>query len=112
MLEQTRKANEANAPHRQKIIETKRKLREQIDDLPQRFAASTARVEAQVRQIVREREAGLSPVPQVEFGQLARVTDAEKRHIRQRGCVVIRNVFDDARVDAWTSGLSEYLETN
>ena len=52
------------------------------------------------------------PVPQIEFGQLDRVTDAQKDHIRQRGCLVIRNVFDDARVDAWTSDLSEYLETN
>ena len=55
MLEQTRKANEANAPHRQRIIEVKRKLRAQIQDMPRRFAAMTARVEAQIEQIVRER---------------------------------------------------------
>ena len=112
MLEQTRKANEANAPHRQRIIEVKRKLRAQIQDMPRRFAAVTARVEAQVEQIVRERASGTMPVPQIEFGQLDHVTDAQKNHIRERGCLVIRNVFDDARVDAWTSGLSEYLETN
>ena len=110
MLEQTRKANEANAPYRQRIIEVKRKLRAQIQDMPRRFAAATARVEAQIEQIVRERASGTMPVPQVEFGQLDRVTDAQKDHIRQRGCLVIRNVFDDARVDAWTAGLSEYLE--
>ena len=112
MLEQTRKANEANAPHRQRIIEVKRKLRAQIQDMPRRFAAMTARVEAQIEQIVRERASGTMPVPQVEFGQLDRVTEAQKDHIRQRGCLVIRNVFDDARVDAWTADLSKYLETN
>src|SRR5919109_1168539 len=112
MLEQIRKANEANAPHRQRIIEIKRKLRAQIPDMPARFAAMTARVEAQIEQIARERAQGLSPVPQIEFGTLDRVTDTQKNHIRRRGCVVIRNVFDDARVDAWTSGLSEYLESN
>ena len=63
MLEQTRKANEANAPHRQRIIEVKRKLRAQIQDMPRRFAAATARVEAQVEQIVRERASGTTPVP-------------------------------------------------
>lgn len=112
MLEHTRKANEANAPHRQRIIDVKRKLRAQIDDMPQRFAAATARVEAQIAQIVRERAQGLSPVPQVDFADLDRVSDAQKDHIRERGCLVIRNVFDDARADAWTAGLSEYLETN
>lgn len=112
MLEQTRKANEANLPHRERIIEIKRKLRAQIPDMASRFATMTARVEAQIEQIVRERAQGIPPVPQVEFGALDRVTDAQKDHIRQRGCLVIRDVFDDARVEAWTAGLSEYLETN
>lgn len=112
MLEQTRKANEANAAHRQKIIDTKRKLRAQIADMPRRFAAMTARVEVQIARIVREREQGISPVPQVEFHQLDQLTEAQRGHIRERGCLVIRDLFDDARVDAWTSGLSEYLESN
>jgi hypothetical protein len=51
-------------------------------------------------------------VPQIEFGELDRVTEAQRDHIRQRGCLVIRNVFDDARVDAWNSDLANYLETN
>jgi hypothetical protein len=112
MLEQTRNANEANAPHRHRIIEAKRKLRAQITDMPRRFAAATARVEAQIEQIVRERASGRMPVPQIEFGDLDRVTEAQKDHIRERGCLVIRNVFDDARVEAWTADLSDYLHTN
>src|SRR4029077_11434712 len=107
MLEQTRKANEANAPHQQRIMEVKRKLRAQIPDMPRRFAAATARVEAQIEQIVRERASGAAPVPQIEFDHLDRVTDAQKGPIRERGCLVIRNVFDDAPVDAWTEGLSK-----
>src|SRR5262245_26939591 len=99
MLEQTRKANEANAPHRQRIIDAKRKLRGQIKDMPKRFAAMTARVEAQIEQLVSERAQGKIPVPQVEFAELDRITEAQKNHIRQRGCLVIRNVFDDHRVD-------------
>src|SRR6188768_2693521 len=75
MLEQTRKANEANTLYRQRIIEVKRKLRAQIQDMPRRFAAMTARVEAQIEQIVRERAAGKMPVPSVEFAELDRVTD-------------------------------------
>jgi hypothetical protein len=112
MLEQTRKANEANAPHRQRIIEVKRKLRAQIHDMPERFTAATARVEAQVEQIVRERAAGRTPVPELDFDELDRVSDAQRAHIRQRGCLVIRNVFDDARAEAWTADLARYLESN
>lgn len=113
MFQQSRqKANEANAPHLARIIETKRILRAQITDMPQRFAAATARVEAQIDQIVKERAQGKDPVPQIEFDQLDRITNTQKDHIRQRGCLVIRNVFDDARVNDWNAELSEYLATN
>src|SRR5262249_46535590 len=81
-------------------------------DMPERFAAITARVQAQIDQIERERQRGVSPVPQLEFGELDRVTEAQKDHIRQRGCLVVRDVFDDARVNAWNAGLADYLEGN
>ncbi|WP_423234638.1 YbiU family protein [Amphibiibacter pelophylacis] len=91
---------------------TKRELKSRITDLPQRFAAMTARIEAQLEQIERERAAGQEPVPQIEFADLDRITEAQKAHIRQRGCLVVRNVFDDARVQRWNESLSEYLARN
>ncbi len=113
MLQQAReKSNEANIPYRTRIIETKRKLRAQITNMPQRFAAMTARVEKQLDQIVNERTQGISPVPQIDFGQLDQVTETQKDHIRQRGCLVIRNVFEDSRVNDWNGELAEYLTSN
>jgi len=106
------KANEANAPHRARIVETKRRLRSRITDMRERFAAVTARVEAQIDQIERERRRGIEPVPEVDFAELERVDDAQRDRIRQRGCLVIRNVFDDGRVNAWNDGLARYLESN
>lgn len=113
MLERARQnANSANEPYRERIVATKRKLRKQISDMPDRFAAVTASVESQIGQIVDERAQNIQPVPELEFSQLDRVTDAEKARIRQRGCLVIRNVFEDARVADWNAQLDEYLTTN
>ncbi len=106
------KARAANAPHRDRIVETKRKLRAQIQDMPQRFAAMTARVERQLEQIERERAQGLEPIPQIEFSRLDQVSEADKAHIRQRGCLVIRNVFDDARATDWNQQAADYFEVN
>lgn len=106
------KASEANAPYRERIIETKRKLRAQIKDMPARFAAMTARVEAQIEAIERERAQGIEPVPQIEFSRLDKVSDADHARIRQRGCLVVRNVFEDARVNDWNAQLADYLERN
>lgn len=106
------KANEANAPHRDRIIATKRLLRSQIHDMPQRFAAMTARVEAQIEAIEKERARGIEPIPQIEFRDLDRISEADKDRFRQRGCLVIRNVFDDARVNDWNAQLEDYLGRN
>jgi hypothetical protein len=112
MKPHTLKANEANAPHRDRIIAAKRELRRRITDLPTRFAEMTARVERQIEEIVRERALGQDPVPQIEYSALDQVTEAQKQHIRQRGCLVIRNVFEDERVNDWNEELREYFESN
>jgi hypothetical protein len=112
MIPQAQKANEANAPFRERIIGAKRKLRSQITDMPQRFAKMTQRIEKQIDRIVWERAHGITPVPEVEFAELESLAEARKDHIRQRGCLVIRNVFDDSRVNDWNSELAEYLTRN
>jgi hypothetical protein len=104
--------NEANLPYRARIIETKRRLRSQITDMPRRYATITARVEAQIDRIAREREQGVCPVPEIDFADLDGIAPTQKAHIRERGCLVIRNVFDDARVQDWNAGLANYLESN
>ena len=45
MLQEARdNANAANKPHRARIVETKRRLRAQITDMPERFASATRSV--------------------------------------------------------------------
>lgn len=113
MLQEARdNANAANKPHRARIVETKRRLRAQITDMPARFASVTRSVEAQIDEIVREREQGIEPVPELDFSQLDDVTAEQEQRIRQRGCLVIRNVFDDQRVSDWNQQLDEYLTEN
>ena len=113
MLQEARdNANAANKPHRARIIETKRRLRSQITDMPERFASAARSVEAQIEEIVQERAQGIEPVPELDFSQLDDVTAEQKQKIRQRGCLIIRNVFDDQRVADWNQQLDEYLTSN
>ena len=106
------KAAEANAPHRDKIIATKRKLRAQIPDLKERFEHLTRDIENQLDVIERERAEGIEPVPQLDFNELSTVSEAQIQRIKQRGCLVIRNVFDDERVNAWNVDVATYFESN
>ena len=106
MLQEARqRANTANEPYRARIVDTKRRLRAQITDMPARFASVTQSVETQIEEIVQERAQGIQPVPDLDFNQLDQVTEEQKHKIRQRGCLVIRNVFEEQRVADWNRQL-------
>lgn len=113
MLKEAReRASAANEPYRARIVDTKRRLRDRIKDMPERFASVTRSVEAQIEEIIKERAEGIQPVPVLEFDELDQVSEEQKQKIRQRGCLVIRNVFEDQRVADWNRQLDEYLTNN
>ena len=101
-----------NLDFQSQIIAAKRQLRAQIPDLKERFEALTRNIEAQVEAIERERAQGLQPVPEVQFSQLDTLDAAQIARIKQRGCVVIRGVFDPARVAQWNADLASYISDN
>nr|WP_315236513.1 YbiU family protein [uncultured Albidiferax sp.] len=101
-----------NLDFQSQIIAAKRQLRAQIPDLKERFEALTCNIEAQVEAIERERAQGLQPVPEVQFSQLDTLDAAQIARIKQRGCVVIRGVFDPARVAQWNADLASYISDN
>ncbi|PXF31174.1 hypothetical protein WH50_11065 [Pokkaliibacter plantistimulans] len=98
---------------RPRIAEAKRLLKAQISDLPERFAAMTARIQQQVEEIQACVANGESPIPEVDFADLQDDGMEElKARIRRRGCVVVRNVFPREQVDEWNRQLMEYVNEN
>ncbi len=83
-----------NAPYRERIVAAKRLLKAQIPDLAERFAQLTASVEAQIDVIEAERAQGQASVPQIRYADLDAIDDATRARIRQRGCVIVRGLFD------------------
>ena len=54
----------------------------------------------------------MQSVPEVEFAALASLPQTELDVIRRKGCVVIRNVVDDAEAASWRADLRDYVKTN
>ena len=101
-----------NAPHLETIRQTKRALRAVMPDLKERFATLTAHIESQVQAIEAERAAGVSPVPTINAADLDSLDGATLDRVRQRGCVVVRGVFGQDRVQTWNVELADYLDRN
>jgi hypothetical protein len=90
---------------------SQRQLRRDVRDLPGRFARLGEALEAEVAAIRAEQAQG-GAVPELHFRDVAagKVTPAQMAHIRRRGCVVIRRVFDLEVVGAWNEAIGRYID--
>ena len=104
--------DDPNLPYRDQIVAAKRLLRAQLPDLEERFAALTRHIELEVEAILDERAQGIAPVPEVRFAELPSLDAAAIARIRQRGAVVVRGVFDPARIARWNAALAAYIDDN
>lgn len=103
---------EPNAPYLDQIRETKRLLRDQMPDRAERFAWMNAHIQRQIDAITAERTGGGSPIPSVNFDELDTVGIAQRDRIRERGCVIVRKVFEPTRIAQWNEQITAYIRQN
>ena len=99
-----------NEPYLHKIREAKQALRARIPDFQARFQALSEAVQAEVAQVKAMRARGESPVPVVHYGSFCNNDEAMRALIRQRGCVIVRGVFDETRIAQWNDDIAQYLD--
>ena len=97
----------------QAIIDAKAELRASIPDLAERFAKIDRYIDSEVAAVKAEQAAG-GAVPIIQYAdvQAGRITPEQQQHIRRRGCVVMRGVFDAKQVEQWNSDVGHYLDDN
>ena len=90
---------------------SQQQLRRDVRDLPGRFERLSEALEAEVAAIRAEQAQG-GAVPELQFKDVAagKVTAAQRAHIKRRGCVVIRRVFDPDVVGAWNEAIARYID--
>lgn len=95
------------------IGQTKRELRANAD-VEKAFADSREAMQREA-DVVREANArGQSVVPEIPYASIAsgQVDSATRGAVRQRGCVIVRGVFERQQAENWNQELGEYLESN
>ncbi|KAK0472078.1 DUF1479-domain-containing protein [Armillaria novae-zelandiae] len=55
---------------------------------------------------------GADYLPQLHFADIPNLTEAHKAEIRNKGCVIIRNVIDDQQAIAWRHNLQDFVAAN
>jgi hypothetical protein len=96
------------------IRSTKKALRKALPHHAEIFRQVEAEMRRRVDIIVKEREAGQSVIPIVQFsGVKAGTVPADLiAKIKDRGACVIRGTFDQAQAQAWDNEIATYVEEN
>jgi Protein of unknown function (DUF1479) len=96
------------------IRSTKKALRKALPNHAEVFRQVEAEMRRRVDIIVKEREAGQSVIPIVQFSDVkAGTVPADLiAKIKDRGACVIRGTFDAAQAQAWDDEIATYVEEN
>ena len=95
------------------IAQTKREIKAE-HDVKQAFNTVKASIRRAVDEILDQHARNSAVVPEVSYTAVSNnaVSKADVDAIRQRGCVIIRNVFSRQQGEDWNEELGDYLDSN
>ncbi|MGI8771707.1 MAG: DUF1479 domain-containing protein [Acidobacteriaceae bacterium] len=96
------------------IRSTKQLLREALPNHAEVFRQVEADMRRRVDAIVKEREAGQTVVPVVQYADVeaGAVPEESIAKIKERGACVIRRTFEPAQAQGWDKEIAAYVEEN
>ena len=95
-----------------RIIESKKKLKSLSNDYKNNFLNIKNYIEKEVIEVENLLNKKLSVIPEINFNELNQNILYLKNEIQKRGCVIIRDVFDDDRIVKWNEEILKYIENN
>ena len=96
------------------IRQLKQQLRQQIGDVDALFAKICSRIEKSIEDAKAEELKTGSAWPSITLQQIANnaVSNETRDHIKQRGCLVVKQQFSREQALAWDKSMLDYLDAN
>ena len=97
----------------QDIVEAKKILQNKSRNYKENFEKIEKFIEEEVQEIQKLKNSNSTIVPEINFKDLGK-TESSKiiNNIKRRGCVVIRDVFEDKQIKEWNNDIEDYIEKN
>ncbi len=95
------------------IIHTKKNI-QQLTQVERAFNTVRESLSVAVDEVANLQSKGGAIVPELSYSSIANgaVSTKDIQSIKQRGCVIVRNVFARNQAEDWNNELGEYLDTN
>ncbi|PIL29830.1 hypothetical protein GSI_08037 [Ganoderma sinense ZZ0214-1] len=96
-----------------RFAELKREIIASYPDFEARVTKAWGEILTELDKVTKEIAAqGSSNVPEVNFSELGSLSQERANEIRNKGCVVVRDVVDDAEARTWQGWLRDYVAKN
>ena len=94
------------------IINSKKKLRNLSNDFRKNFLNIEQFIKQEVKYIELLKDKNKKIIPEINFRDLQKSDINLIDDIHHRGCVIIRDVFEDSKINDWNVQLEEYIDQN
>ena len=94
------------------IINSKKKLRNLSNDFRKNFLNIEQFIKQEVKYIEQLKDKNKKIIPEINFKDLQKSDINLIDDIHHRGCVIIRDVFEDSKINDWNVQLEEYIDQN
>ena len=95
-----------------KIIKEKKYLRNKSKNYKDNFLKIQKFIEKEILDIEELKKNNFNVIPEVNFDELTTHPKKVVNEVKKRGCVVIRDVFDDDKIIKMNKDLESYIEEN
>ena len=96
----------------QLINEEKKILRSKSKNYKENFSKIENFIEKEIVQIENSKKSAKNIIPEINFKDLSDNLSEFKNELKKRGCVIIRDVFDDTLMHQMNKDLESYIEEN
>jgi hypothetical protein len=96
----------------QLIKEEKKILRSKSKNYKENFSKIENFIEKEILQIENSKKSAKNIIPEINFKDLSDNLSEFKNELKKRGCVIIRDVFDDTLMHQMNKDLESYIEEN
>ena len=94
------------------IKEEKKILRSKSKNYKENFSKIENFIEKEIVQIENSKKSAKNIIPEINFKDLSDNLSEFKNELKKRGCVIIRDVFDDTLMHQMNKDLESYIEEN
>ena len=91
---------------------SKKKLKEKSNNYVQNFKNVESYIKKEIEEIEKLKSSSKSIIPEIYYSDLKNDLLEVKKNVHKRGCVIIRDVFDDDRINTLNKELETYIESN